>query len=57
LCYDHDDDAHFALRWSVNQMLREMRAIREDADYRPGRTVEQAEALKSLWQCRVLLEK
>jgi uncharacterized protein (UPF0332 family) len=45
------------VRRSVNQMLREMRAVREDADYRPGRTVEQTESLKSLRQCYIFLEK
>lgn len=45
------------LRRQINRRLRELRVVRENADYRPGRTVDKTIALESLRQCRSVLEK
>lgn len=53
----NNGDLTLSTRRTVRRILRELRVLREDSDYRPGRTVDERTVLTALTMATSLFER
>ena len=51
----HNTTLPFRVRYEINKALRRLRKLREDADYRPGASLERVDAIHALRDATFIL--